>query len=42
MACGNGSVRAQHPVELFGEDWQEWGTDAAMRAEGGSDGGPLP
>ena len=24
MACGNGSVRAQHPVELFGEDRYEW------------------
>ncbi len=21
MACGNGSVRTQHPVELLGEDW---------------------
>jgi hypothetical protein len=21
LCCGNGSVRAQHPVELFGEDW---------------------
>ena len=29
MACGNGSVRTQHPVELFGEDWQEWGLDGA-------------
>ncbi len=29
MACGNGSVRAQHPAELFGEDWHEWGLDAA-------------
>ena len=28
MACGNGSVRAQHPAELFGEDWHEWGMDA--------------
>ena len=24
MACGNGSDRTQHPVELFGEDWHEW------------------
>ena len=23
MNCGNGSVRAQHPVELFGDDWFE-------------------
>lgn len=28
MACGNGSVRTQHPVELFGEDWESWGLDA--------------
>jgi hypothetical protein len=28
MACGNGSVRTQHPVELFGEDWAEWGLEA--------------
>ncbi len=21
MLCGNGSERTQHPVELFGEDW---------------------
>ena len=21
LACGNGTVRTQHPVELFGEDW---------------------
>lgn len=24
LACGNGTVRTQHPVELFGEDWIEW------------------
>ena len=24
MACGNGSDRTQHPVELLGEDWMEW------------------
>ena len=22
LACGNGSERTQHPVELFGEDWE--------------------
>ena len=27
MACGNGSERTQHPAELFGDDWQEWGCD---------------
>ncbi|MDA8454721.1 DUF3079 domain-containing protein [Acidovorax sp. GBBC 3334] len=24
MACGNGSDRTQHPVELFGDDWRDW------------------
>jgi hypothetical protein len=24
LACGNGSERTPHPVELFGEDWVEW------------------
>lgn len=34
LACGNGSVRAQHPVELFGTDWESWGLDApALFAE---------
>jgi hypothetical protein len=25
LACGNGSERTQHPMELFGDDWHEWG-----------------
>ena len=28
LACGNGTARAQHPVELFGADWQTFGLDA--------------
>jgi len=24
MNCGNGSDRTQHPMELFGADWQEF------------------
>ena len=24
LACGNGTIRTPHPIELFGEDWQEW------------------
>ena len=24
LACGNGSIRAPHPAELFGDDWYEW------------------
>jgi hypothetical protein len=27
MNCGNGSDRTQHPVELFGDDWFEFGDD---------------
>jgi Protein of unknown function (DUF3079) len=24
LACGNGTIRTLHPVELFGEDWRTW------------------
>jgi hypothetical protein len=24
LACGNGTIRTLHPIELFGEDWLEW------------------
>jgi len=24
LYCGNGTIRAPHPAELFGEDWLEW------------------
>ena len=34
LACGNGTIRTLHPVELFGEDWVEWLDDkAAQRIE---------
>jgi len=23
LACGNGADRTMHPVELFGEDWEQ-------------------
>jgi hypothetical protein len=29
MACGNGSERTQHPAELFGPDWADWGQEPA-------------
>jgi hypothetical protein len=29
LACGNGSERTQHPVELFGEEWFEWGLESS-------------
>lgn len=25
LGCGNGSDRTQHPVELLGDDWLEYG-----------------
>lgn len=36
MLCGNGSERTQHPVELFGEDWRDWGAAPA------ADSAPAP
>jgi hypothetical protein len=35
LACGNGSERTQHPMELFGDDWNEWG--GPSEAEAGED-----
>jgi Protein of unknown function (DUF3079) len=29
LVCGNGTIRTQHPVELFGEDWLEWAHDSS-------------
>jgi len=32
LACGNGTIRTPHPVELFGDDWLEWsGRDRPAR-----------
>ncbi|WP_112486996.1 DUF3079 domain-containing protein [Thiomonas sp. X19] len=36
MRCGNGSERTQHPVELLGEDWLDFGLDAATACDAGS------
>ena len=33
MKCGNGSERTQHPFELFGEDWRDWGHDFVAEAK---------
>lgn len=27
LKCGNGTLRTEHPAELFGDDWMEWGAD---------------
>lgn len=32
LACGNGTDRVQHPAELFGEDWYEWGLEPVEQA----------
>lgn len=40
MACGNGTCRAQHPVELFGEDWEDW--PASQQDAGGETSAPAP
>ena len=41
LACGNGTIRTLHPVELFGEDWLEWAegrdvTPSARRTSSGA------
>jgi hypothetical protein len=33
LDCGNGTVRTQHPVEIFGEDWLEWGAQRHEKAD---------
>lgn len=33
LACGNGTVRTPHPVELFGEDWLEARTESESASE---------
>jgi len=33
LQCGNGLERTQHPAEVFGDDWFEWGKDYAADSE---------
>lgn len=43
LACGNGTIRTPHPIELFGDDWVQWfdrppigdGDPAAAASHGG-------
>lgn len=37
LRCGNGTIRTQHPIELFGEDWAEWALEEAK-----AEPSPLP
>lgn len=39
LICGNGSVRTPHPVELFGDDWAEWGGALPAQAPAAEAGG---
>ena len=31
LACGNGTIRTPHPIELFGDDWFEWSRKPAEK-----------
>ena len=33
IACGNGSDRTQHPIEIFGEGWEQWLLDDESKAD---------
>ena len=33
VACGNGSDRTQHPIEIFGEGWEQWLLDDESKAD---------
>jgi hypothetical protein len=33
LRCGNGTIRTQHPAELFGDDWLEWGIDVNAQSK---------
>jgi len=41
MSCGNGSDRTQHPFELFGEDWLDWGSVLGGACRTGRDYRPM-
>ena len=33
LACGNGTIRTQHPAELFGDDWLDWAEQRDANAD---------
>lgn len=41
IACGNGSDRTQHPIEIFGEGWEQWVLDDGVDV-GACDMNPTP
>jgi hypothetical protein len=42
MACGNGSERSQHPIELFGPGWEREGLDPYAPAPVSESAAPPP
>lgn len=40
MICGNGTERTQHPIELFGDGWEEEGLDPLRPPEEDAARGP--
>lgn len=38
LACGNGTIRTPHPIELFGDDWLEWSLDRKSRTATATEG----
>jgi hypothetical protein len=41
LRCGNGTVRAPHPVELLGDDWWEWEQQRSISTHGTEDRAPA-
>jgi hypothetical protein len=39
LACGGGTIRTPHPIELFGDDWEPLETAPARPSH---DPGPVP
>ncbi len=37
LACGNGTIRTMHPIELFGEDWLDDKTTENQCSKVGTD-----
>jgi hypothetical protein len=38
LGCANGTVRTQHPCELFGDDWLEWAEQRTAPTDAGRPG----
>ncbi|WP_415755502.1 DUF3079 domain-containing protein [Pseudomonas leptonychotis] len=36
LACGNGSERTMHPMEMFGDDWHQFGDGGIETTDDGA------